>query len=67
MGHTADKISTDKIKVEDHGQNKQGNGPEGTPVAEKIVNDMKTHNDKNFDAMNEARQAMGLPPLPKKK
>jgi hypothetical protein len=67
MGTTADKIGTKDLPVDDHGQNKQGNGPEGTPVAEKIVNDMKTHNDKNFDAMNEARTAMGLPPLPKKK
>jgi len=57
-----------ELPVEDRGQNRQGNGPAGTPVGgnNRPSTPEMIHNRKQAqrDAMNEARAAMGLPPLP---
>jgi hypothetical protein len=66
MGHTADKM-TETPPVQDQGVTRSGNGANPTVLGGAVGNAesaMKSRAEKNFDAMNEARAAMGLPKLP---
>jgi len=50
------------VKVQ--GQNRQGNGPEGTSLIQKTEDSLRSSNDANMEALNASRAALGLPPLP---
>jgi hypothetical protein len=64
MGEKLPAKVNDVPTVKKQGQNRQGNGPEGTSLIQKTEDSLRSNNDANMEALNASRAALGLPPLP---